>query len=170
VTFPKNLEDAVRINTDVEAVFEEGLYVGYKAFDANGVEPLFPFGHGLTYSEFHIDGQSVVVVAQQSGNGITESVRVSATLENIGKVTARQVVQLYVAYPKEAMEPPKLLRAFQKYELEAGESTAVELTVAIEDLKVWDRKTKTWKLIGGEYSFMLGFSSRDICVEKTIVL
>jgi beta-glucosidase len=170
VTFPKNLEDAVRINTDVEAVFEEGLYVGYKAFDANGVEPLFPFGHGLTYSEFHIDGQSVAVVAQQSGNGITESVRVSATLENIGKVTARQVVQLYVAYPKEAMEPPKLLRAFQKYELEAGESTAVELTVAIEDLKVWDRKTKTWKLIGGEYSFMLGFSSRDICVEKTIVL
>jgi beta-glucosidase len=170
VTFPKHLEDVVRISTDVEAVFEEGLYVGYKAFDANGVEPLFPFGHGLTYSEFHIDGQSVAVIAQESGNGTAESVKVTAALENIGKVSARQVVQLYVAYPEEAMEPPKLLRAFQKYELEASESTAVELTVAIEDLEVWDSRTEMWKLVGGEYSFMLGFSSRDICVEKTIVL
>lgn len=170
VTFPKQLEDAVRIDTDVEAVFEEGLNVGYKAFDANGVEPLFPFGHGLTYSEFQIDGQSVAVVAQKYGNGTAGSVKVIATLDNIGKVTARQVVQLYVAYPEEAMEPPKLLRAFQKYKLEAGESMPVELMVAIEDLKVWDSRTEIWKLVGGEYGFMLGFSSRDICAEKTVVL
>jgi beta-glucosidase len=170
LTFPTRLEDAVRINTDVEAVLREGLYVGYKAFDAKGIEPLFPFGHGLTYSEFEIDGQSVTLVAQKSGNATAESVKVCATLENVGKVAARQVVQLYVAYPEKAREPPKLLRAFQKYELEAGESTAVELIVATEDLKVWESKTKTWELIAGEYTFMLGFSSRDIRAEKRVVL
>jgi beta-glucosidase len=68
------------------------------------------------------------------------------------------------------MEPPKLLRAFQKYALAAGESMAVELTVSEEDLKIWNSKTKTWKLIGGEYVFMLGFSSADIRVEETIHL
>jgi beta-glucosidase len=163
------LEDVVRINTDVEVVFEEGLYVGYKAFEAKGTELLFPFGHGLTYSEFKIDGQSVTLVAHKSGN-TTENVKVCATLRNVGKVGARQVVQLYVAYREEAMEPPKLLRAFQKYGLEAGESVAVELPVATEDLKVWDIETKTWKLRRGEYKFMLGFSSRDIRVVKSVVL
>ena len=170
LTFPKRLEDVVRINTDIEAVFQEGLYVGYKAFDAKEIEPLFPFGHGLTYSEFEIDGQSVAVTVQKSGNATAESVKVCATLENAGKVAARQVVQLYVAYPEEAMEPPKLLRAFKKYEVEAGERTAVELAVADEDLKVWNHETKTWELVRGEYKFMLGFSSRDIRVEKSIVL
>jgi beta-glucosidase len=169
LTFPKRLEDVVRINTDVEVVFEEGLYVGYKAFEAKGTELLFPFGHGLTYSEFKIDGQSVTLVAHKSGN-TTENVKVCATLRNVGKVGARQVVQLYVAYREEAMEPPKLLRAFQKYGLEAGESVAVELPVATEDLKVWDIETKTWKLRRGEYKFMLGFSSRDIRVVKSVVL
>jgi beta-glucosidase len=170
VTFPKQLEDVLCINTDVEAVFEEGLHVGYKAFDAKGVEPLFPFGHGLTYSEFHIGGQSVALIAQNSGNGTAKSVKMCATLKNIGKVAARQAVQLYVAYPEEAMEPPKLLRAFQKYELEAGQDITVELTVATDDLKVWDKETMMWKLIGGEYNFMLGFSSRDIRAEKSVVL
>jgi beta-glucosidase len=170
LTFPKHLEDAVRIDTDIDAVFEEGLYVGYKAFDAKEVEPLFPFGHGLTYSEFELDDQSATVAAQRSGNATTENVKVRASLKNVGKVAARQVVQLYVAYPEEAMEPPKLLRAFQKYELEAGESVPVELAVAIEDLKVWDRKTKMWKLVRGEYTFILGFSSRDIRIGKKIVV
>jgi beta-glucosidase len=167
VTFPKRLEDVVRISTDVEAVFDEGLHVGYKAFDAKGVEPLFPFGHGLTYSGFKLSGQSLV---QDGANGTAESVKICATLENIGKAKARQVVQLYVAYPEEAMEPPKLLRAFQKYELEAGESTMVELTVAVEDLKVWDSNTRTWKLARGEYNLMLGFSSSDIRVTKSTIL
>jgi beta-glucosidase len=170
MTFPKTLEDTVRISTDIGAVFEEGLYVGYKSFDAKGVEPLFPFGHGLTYSEFKLGDQSVTVKMQESGNATAESVKVCATLENVGKVVARQVVQLYVGYPEEAMEPPKLLRAFQKYQLEYGESVAVELFVATEDLKVWDSETKMWKLVQGEYTFMLGFSSRDIRAEKSVVL
>lgn len=160
----------MRIYTDKEAVFEEGLYVGYKAFDAKGIAPLFPFGHGLTYSEFELSGQSVTTIGQESGNATTESVKVCATLENVGKVAARQVVQLYVAYPEEAMEPPKLLKAFQKYALEAGESTAAELTVAKEDLKVWDSESKNWQLVRGEYTFMLGFSTENIRVEKSLVL
>lgn len=63
VTFPKSLDDTIRINTNVEVSFDEGLYVGYRLFDKRGVEPLFPFGHGLTYSEFELDG-----IAVSSGN------------------------------------------------------------------------------------------------------
>jgi len=165
VTFPKRLEDAIGIDTDIENVFEEGLYVGYKAYDAKEIEPLFPFGHGLTYSDFELSCMSVTDNTKEGGN-----VTACATLENIGKVEARQVVQLYVAYPEAAMEPPKLLRAFQKYALAAGESTAVELTVSEEDLKIWDSETKAWKLIQGEYVFMLGFSSADIRVEQILYL
>jgi beta-glucosidase len=170
VTFPKRLEDAIRIDTDIENVFEEGLYVGYKAYDAKEIEPLFPFGHGLTYSDFELSCLSVVANTTAGENVTASSITARATLENFGKVEARQVVQLYVAYPEAAMEPPKLLRAFQKYALAAGESMAVELTVSEEDLKIWNSKTKTWKLIGGEYVFMLGFSSADIRVEETIHL
>jgi beta-glucosidase len=165
VTFPRNLEDAIRIDTNIENVFEEGLYVGYKAYDAKEIEPLFPFGHGLTYSDFELSCMSVTDNTKEGGN-----VTVCAKLDNIGKVEARQVVQLYLAYPEAAMEPPKLLRAFQKYSLAAGESTDVELIVSEDDLKIWDTETKAWKLIQGEYVFMLGFSSADIRVEKTMHL
>lgn len=170
VTFPKRLEDAIRINTDIENVFEEGLYVGYKAFDAKGIEPLFPFGHGLTYSEFELSCMDLVAGTKEGGNATTESITAHATLENVGKVAARQVVQLYVAYPEAAMEPPKLLRAFQKYALAAGDSVMAELKVSKEDLRIWDSETKAWKLIEGEYVFMLGFSSMDIRLEQTMHL
>jgi len=77
---------------------------------------------------------------------------------------------LYASYTKAAKEPPKLLRVFQKYALAAGGSTAVELAIFEEDLRIWDSGTKTWKLIEGEYVFMLGFLSTDIKAKQPILI
>lgn len=191
VTFPKTLEDAIQINTNHEAVFSEGLEVGYKAYDSKDIEPLFPFGHGLGYSEFKLGCVSVSTnitakdaeerdASEEDGSGSGDGsgdeynlVTVKSTLTHIrGEWTgpAKQVVQLYITYPEEAMEPPKLLRAFAKYELKAGETTGVELSVKQKDLKVWSEQTKGWKLVKGEYGVKLGFSSGDIRAEGKFVI
>jgi beta-glucosidase len=162
LTFPKTLGDTIQINTNIENPFSEGLYVGYKAFDKNGIEPLFPFGHGLTYSDFSLHCMTVV------SNGSVVIAR--ATLKNDGEVDAREVVQLYVGYPEEADEPPKLLRAFDKVEVPAGESTLVELVVKEEDLMVWSETSEGWAFVNGTYEFMLGFSARDMQLNKTLEL
>lgn len=165
LTFPKSLNDTIQINTNIEVPFTEGLYVGYKAYDQSGVEPLFPFGHGLTYSNFSL---SAISVAAASNNSST--IVVTSTLSNTGGVDARQVVQLYVGYPEAAEEPPKLLRAFEKVELAAGESSAVSLTVLEDDLKIWSETMENWTLVTGTYNFMLGFSAGDIWLSETLTL
>lgn len=162
MTFPKALNDTIQINSDIQVPFSEGLYVGYKSYDKFGVEPLFPFGHGLTYSNFSLGGLTVAV-------DNSSFVLVASTLSNIGEVDARQVVQLYVGYPEAADEPPKLLRAFEKVELAAGEATAVYLTVAKEDLKVWT-ESSGWNFVHGNYTFMIGFSAGDIHSSQSIIL
>lgn len=173
LTFPRSLGDATRIGTDIEVLFAEGLYVGYKGYDRSGVEPLFPFGHGLTYSNFSLGGDmgvAVVVGGNDSSTTTAAAVTVTCTLSNTGGAGARQVVQLYVGYPEAAREPPKLLRAFEKVELAAGESSTVTLTVREEDLRIWDETTEEWSLVSGTYEFMLGFSAGDIRLSKSMDL
>ncbi|KAK9779271.1 putative beta-glucosidase [Seiridium cardinale] len=162
LTFPKTLEDTIQINSNIEVPFSEDLYVGYKGYDKNGIEPLFPFGHGLTYSEFSLHCMAV------SSN--ESAVIVKATLKNDGAVDARQVVQLYVGYPEEADEPPKLLRAFEKVEVPAGKSVLVELVVKTEDLMVWSEASQGWAFVNGTYDIMLGFSAGDIQSNQSLEL
>ncbi|KAH8647956.1 glycoside hydrolase family 3 domain-containing protein [Xylariales sp. PMI_506] len=162
VTFPKTLEDAIQINTNINVPFSEGLYVGYKAYDQSGVKPLFPFGHGLTYSEFSMHWMTASVNETQ--------VAVHATLSNDGSADARQVVQLYVSYPEAASEPPKLLRAFEKVEVAAGSNSLVSLNVMLDDLRHWDEVTESWALVNGTYTLMLGFSAGDVRLQQTLNL
>lgn len=161
LTFPKTLEDAIQINSNIEVPFSEGLYVGYKAYDKSGIEPLFPFGYGLTYSDFSLDCITVC---------FNESIIVRTTLHNNGSVDARQVIQLYVGYPEAAKEPPKLLRAFEKVVLRAGESAVIKLQVNIEDLKVWEEVNEEWSFVNGTYDFMVGFSAGDIRQHNALAL
>lgn len=165
LTFPKSLDDTIQITTDIEVPFTEGLFVGYKSYDRSGVAPLFPFGHGLTYSDFSLGDISII-----SGNGSSPGVVVTSTLGNIGAVRARQVVQLYVAYPEAAKEPPKLLRAFEKVELPAGETATVTLNVGMDDLRIWNETVEDWTFVKGTYEFMLGFSAGDIRLSESVDL
>ncbi|KAK2008142.1 glycoside hydrolase family 3 domain-containing protein [Colletotrichum eremochloae] len=164
LTFPKTLEDSIQITSDLEVHFDEGLNVGYKKFDKYHIEPLFPFGFGLTYTSFNLTPLDL-------GTGFGGlSVVANATLKNTGDFKAKQVVQLYVSYPEEANEPPKLLKGFQKAELDVGQTSQISIEVKKDDLRVWDEVLHDWRLIKGQYEFMLGFSARDILERKYIYL
>ncbi|KAJ0335124.1 hypothetical protein COL922a_009701 [Colletotrichum nupharicola] len=162
MTFPAKLNDDIQINTAIDVPYAEGLYVGYKAFDKSGVEPLFPFGHGLTYSNFSLSGLKI------SSNEST--VISTVTFTNEGSMYAQEVVQLYVGYPDEAKEPPKLLKAFAKVEVPAGSRKDVELVVSKNDLKIWDQKIRGERFMEGLYHFMVGFSAMDVKLEETLQL
>jgi beta-glucosidase len=166
MTFPKTLNDTIQIWETLETEFEEGLYVGYKWFDEHGIEPLFPFGHGLSYTTFNLSELQLT-----SGNtSETTTVVVSMKLSNVGPVAGKQVVQLYVSYPEAAMEPPKLLKGFEKRFLEAGEETNVLITIEKSDLRIWEETREGWSLVSGNYTFMAGFSAGNIILQQSVYL
>ncbi len=107
-----------------------------RRYDLHGVAPLYPFGHGLTYSVFFYSDLRVSVAPA--------NVSVSFTLANVGVREAAEVPQLYVRYPASAGNPPKVLRAFSKVALRPGDSSRVEWTLDDRDLSVWDRDTHEW--------------------------
>lgn len=175
VTFPRAAADLpARIGAALAAEFAEGLEVGYRAYDARGVEPLFPFGFGLGYSTFALGDLAVQkqLAANATANATTGDIvySCSVTLSNTGGVRAAEVVQLYVAFPEAAQEPPKLLKGFARVELGAGEESLVVIDVKREDLRVWSETTGDWTFVAGNYTFMAGFSSRDIATSKTLRL
>lgn len=171
LTFPATLDDAIQITSDLHVNFTENLYVGYKYYDKNNIQPLFPFGHGLTYSDFSLSEISLRASSSASTSfQIASSIICTSVLYNNGAVDAKEVVQLYVSYPAAANEPPKLLKAFKKVELKAGQRMEIVLSVEKDYLNVWDEVIEDWKFINGEYIFFLGFSAADLRLEAKIKL
>jgi beta-glucosidase len=139
-----------------EAVYSEGVFVGYRHFDARGIEPLFAFGHGLSYTTFDYADASMEVNA--AGDGWT----VSLVVENTGAVAGAEVVQLYVAPPGKAVpRPPKELKAFARVELEPGEKKTVSMALDRQSLSYWDTENGRWTVEPGEHQVLVGASSRD---------
>lgn len=169
VTFPKTLDDAIKITSDLNVPYEEGLNVGYRWYDEHKIDPLFSFGHGLTYSTFELEGLAIHL-ANSTVTSSSEHVICSTTLTNTGTVAASEVVQLYVSYPEAAREPPKLLKGFAKVHLKVGQSTEVPLQVLKDDLRIWSEQKDDWEFVHGEYSFLVGFSASEIKVERKMAL
>lgn len=134
--------------------FSEGLEVGYRAFDARGWQPLFPFGHGLSYTRFAHSDLSV----RPSGDGW----KVTATTTNTGSRTGSAVTQLYLAHPHSAGEPPQQLKGFTKTRLKPGQSKRVSFRIEREDLRVWDEGADRWTVPRGDYRIKVGGSSREL--------
>ena len=168
-TWPKRYEDTgvAQMGTynGKEVVYNERFYVGYRWFDHKGIEPMFPFGHGLSYTRF--DVSSVGVEGAKDG-GWT----VSAKVTNTGKVAGREVVQVYVAYPMAKVERcVKDLRGFAKTKLLApGESETVRIPIAIRDLAYFDELDHRFVTDEGVYELLVGTSSRNILRKKTVAV
>jgi beta-glucosidase len=139
--------------------YNEGLLVGYRWFDAKHQQPLFPFGFGLSYTSFSIDRPRV----QADGDGATVTVRVA----NTGRRAGAEVVQLYVAAPPAAGEPPRQLKGFRKVSLGAGESTLVTFRLSPRDVAVWNTARQRWTTVPGGYGLLVGDSSRDLVAAGT---
>jgi beta-glucosidase len=163
--FPGLLKDGRRTVT-----YSEGLQIGYRWFDAQGITPLFPFGHGLSYTTF---GLSHLVVTPETSDGV-RPIKVQFVVENTGNVAGAEVPQVYLGFPVSAGEPPKRLAAFDKVPLRPGEKRQVELTIdpaaASHPFGIFDSATQTWKTVGGTYQVMVGTSSRNIALSGTVTI
>lgn len=143
-----------------QVYYDEGLAVGYRWYTTAGEQPLFPFGHGLSYTTFALSGLRV----SRAGSGHRATVRV----RNTGSRAGSEVVQLYVTFPASAGEPPAQLKAFAKVTLEAGASTTVALDVPREALAVWRSVEDGWTLLPGAYEFAVGRSSADLTLRTQV--
>lgn len=165
-TIPLRLEDTPAF-LDFPGEFQhtrygEGLFVGYRWYDARRMEVAFPFGHGLSYTTFSYADASATVAA----NG---DVTVTVAITNTGERAGREVVQVYTGLPGGAIQrPARELKAFASVALEPGETRDVTLTVRRSDLAYWDIRVDRWVVEGGEYSVEVGASSRDIRVSTTV--
>jgi beta-glucosidase len=153
---PRPILDGNPATPDVrfDVNYHEGATVGYKWFDAKGLKPLFPFGHGLSYTTFAYSGLSSKII---NGN-----LQVSFTVTNTGKVKGKDVPQVYVAPSLKNWEAPKRLGGFDKVELLPGESKSVSLVVDPRLLGMYDSATKTWKISAATYKVSVAHSAGDI--------
>ena len=140
---------------------EEDIYVGYRYFDTFNKEVSYPFGFGLSYTMFAYSKPTVKV----SGNNVT----VSVTVKNTGKVAGKEVAQVYVTAPKGQIEKPaQELKAFAKTrELKPGESETLTMQIPVRMLASFDEAGSQWLTEGGNYTFNIGASSRDIRCTAT---
>ncbi|MBE7176721.1 MAG: glycoside hydrolase family 3 C-terminal domain-containing protein, partial [Mucilaginibacter polytrichastri] len=116
-----------------------------------GGEVLYPFGYGLSYTQFSYSVKS----GDEKTYGLKDSLRVSVQVKNTGKIKSDDVVQAYVKYPDGERMPLKELKAFKRISLDAGAEQPVELKIAVSDLQKWDLKKKGWKLYPGTYTVMV---------------
>jgi beta-glucosidase len=168
-TFPKRLEDSpafINYPGGKEVLYGEGIFVGYRYYDKKDVEPLFPFGFGLSYTTFDY---SQLQAPQESKIG--EPVHVSVTVKNAGDVHGKEVAQLYVGDKEASLpRPPKELKAFAKVTLLPGESTTVSFVLDRRAFAFYDPDQKGWCVEPGEYEILVGSSSRDIRARATVNL
>ena len=152
-----------RRNVDY-TVYEEGIYVGYRWFDKEGLEVSYPFGFGLTYTTFSFSDMSV----RDAG----EIVEVTVMVTNTGSRSGKQTAQVYVSAPKGRQDKPRQeLRGFAKTRLLApGESQMLSIVIPKLDLASFYEKPSSWILDPGNYTFRLGDSSRNILCERQLKL
>ena len=141
--------------------YTEGLLMGYRGYDVAGRAPLFPFGHGLSYTTFKYSDLAL----SKSKEG---DFKISVKVRNTGNRPGAEVVQLYVGQQSPAVQRPvRELKGFDRAQLQPGEQTELTLNVRLQDLKVFDSATRSWTLPQGDYEFSVGSSSRDLRL-KTI--
>jgi beta-glucosidase len=168
-TVPLRLEDSpAHLNFPGElgvVRYGEGLFVGYRGYDARRQEVSYPFGHGLSYTTFTYSDLEVTV--QHGG----ERVRVAVTVTNSGKRAGKEVVQVYVSDPATtAARPERELKAFCKIALEPGESRRVQLALTGRDLSSFHPGRGRWLLEGGRFTVAVGASSRDLRLSADVTV
>ncbi len=142
--------------------YDEGLKVGYKWYDAEKKPVLFPFGFGLSYTTYSYSGLKVTPGA----DGAT----VTFLVKNTGKRAGVEIAEVYASLPAGAEEPPKRLVGWSRVALNPGESKEVTVNVSREYLSIYDEAASGWKLVSGEYSFMVGGSSQNLSLtQKTSI-
>ena len=162
VTFPSTLSQvpaqttAQWPGTSTGVTYSEGVNIGYRWYQSQNITPLFPFGYGLSYTNFSF---SNLKVGAFDANG---NATVTATITNTGSVAGADVAQMYVGDPAASQEPPKQLAGFQRVNLNPGQSATVTFPVTIHDLASWSAADNAWEAQAGTYSISVGDSSASL--------
>lgn len=162
-TFPLRLEDTPCYmyypGNGRKSFYSEGIFVGYRWYDARKMPVLFPFGYGLSYSSFEYSELHISSKAFKD----TDGVEVSLTVKNTGSMDGKEIVQLYVS-DKTGVEvrPEKELKGFEKVSLKAGESKTVSFKLDKRSFAFWNTDIHNWYAPSGTYEIKIGASSRDI--------
>ena len=144
-----------------QVVYDEGIKVGYKWYDAENKPVLFPFGYGLSYTTYRYSGLTVTP---------GDKVKVSFTLTNAGARDGAEIAEIYAALPASAQEPPKRLVGWSKVELKAGEKKTVEVEIDPKYLSIFDEGKDGWSLLPGDYTILVGGSSDKLPLKATVSL
>jgi beta-glucosidase len=152
-------------------VYEEGVFVGYRGYEKNGTQPLFPFGHGLSYTSFEYKD---LKITPRSTSAKTENevwYEVSFNVTNTGRRAGAAVPQLYIAETHSRIaRPPKELKAFAKILLQPGETRAVTLPLSSRAFSYYDVQTQSWRADAGTFGVLIGSSSDRIELKGSATL
>ena len=150
-----------------EVNYDEGVYVGYRWFEAKGLPALYPFGYGLSYTTFAYGKPQLSATKIHSGDSLT----VTIPITNVGKMAGKEVVQLYVEDVTSSIDRPlKELKGFTKLSLNPGQTAQAVFTLTTDDLAFYDESIKGWKTEAGEFRLHIGSSSADIQQSVTFTL
>jgi len=164
--FLKEFTDYIKPHQLVESRYTEGIFVGYRWFDAKKIPVHFPFGFGLSYSQFEYKNLTCTNNWSKNGN-----IEVTVSVTNTGKMDAKEVVQLYVsALNPTISRPVKELKAYKKVNLAIGETKTVNFKLESEAFRFWNEKTHAWQVDPGKYNLIIGNSEPNKVLTQTIEL
>ena len=148
-------------------IYKEGVFVGYRWYQSKQIEPLYPFGHGLSYTTFQYSDLKLSSPELDKDGRVT----VEFSVKNTGAVAGAEVAQLYVGAVKPSVpRPGKELKGFAKVSLKPGESRVVRLRVAPQEFAYWDVASHTWKAEAGDYKLFVGGASNATPLESKLTL
>tara|TARA_X000001036_G_scaffold310855_1_gene289572 strand:- start:1002 stop:3428 length:2427 start_codon:yes stop_codon:yes gene_type:complete len=167
-SFPKNIEDTPAFNSypgkDLQMNYEEKLLVGYRWYDKKDIKTLFPFGHGLSYTQFEYSDLEVEI---QSKNKVS----CKFSLQNTGLIAGAETAQCYVGYKTDDdSEPKKTLQGFSKIILNQGNKSKVEINLNSRNFSSWNEAKQNWEVRPGSYEIFIGSSAENIILQSTINL
>jgi beta-glucosidase len=168
-SFPKKLENTPAFLTfggeKDRAVYSEGVFVGYRYYEKKKMEVLFPFGFGLSYTDFAYSNLRLSKVRMKD----TDTLYVQADVSNRGSVAGKDVVQLYVADREStAFRPVRELKGFRKVFLNPGETKQVRFQLDKRAFSCWNAELHDWYAETGDYGIQIGRNSRDIVLEEDV--
>ncbi len=171
ITFPKKLADSPahaskRTYPGNDKVFyDEGIFVGYRHFDTKNIDPLFPFGYGLSYTTFTYENLTIDADKIRSDDVF----KVSVDITNAGKINGKEVVQLYIQDVQSSVERPlKELKGFKKINLNSGQMETIVFELNKHDLSFYKPIENSWVVEKGMFKILIGSSSRDIRLEGEV--
>ncbi|MDA9610808.1 glycoside hydrolase family 3 protein [Gammaproteobacteria bacterium] len=167
-TFPKRIKDTPAYSCypgeNLQMSYDEKLLIGYKWYDRKKIEPLFHFGHGLSYTNFEY---SNLRISNSDKNNFT----CSFNIENVGDISGFEISQCYISFMNcDEDEPIKKLQGFDKTYINSGEIKKIEICLDSKSFSTWDIKNHQWEIKEGVFNILIGSSSNDIKLKDSINL